>query len=58
MYTEAAGITLEPHFLWNFYAAVRLASQRPSPSQSSGSHSYAPHSLKNGLSYIVQNDTK
>ena len=34
MYTEAAGMTLEPHFLRDFYAAERHLSLRSSPSQS------------------------
>ena len=49
MYTEAAGMTLEPHFLRDFYAAERHLSLRSSPSQSSGSRSYAPNSLKKWL---------
>lgn len=46
MYTEAAGMTLEPLFLRDFYAAERLSPLRSSPSPSSGSRSYAPNSLK------------
>ena len=49
MYTEAAGMTLEPHFLRDFYVAERHLSLRSSPSQSSGSRSYAPNSLKKWL---------
>ena len=49
MYTEAAGMSLEPHFLRDFYAAERHSSLRSSPSQSSGSRSYAPNSLKKWL---------
>ena len=49
MYTEAAGMTLEPHFLRDFYAAERHSSLRSSPSPSSGSRSYAPNSHKKWL---------
>ena len=49
MYTEAAGMTLEPHFLRVFYAGECHSSLRSSPSPSSGSRSYAPKSLKKWL---------
>ena len=45
MYTQAAGMTLEPHSWRDACAAERLSP----PSPSSGSRSCAPHSLKKGL---------